>query len=126
MDSVAKPWQDDRVIPENVESAVNFYQPHGLIHGRAQITAAEPSKTQVIGNFKFDYRKEPVKCEGTSWFDRYITPSHMQSECDIQLWTEVENLVRERLQPEQGAIRSVTLEASLPGNVRAAIGVQLS
>src|SRR5690349_4348539 len=50
VDSVAKPWQDDRVIPENVESAVNFYQPHGLIHGRAQITPAEPSKPQVLGN----------------------------------------------------------------------------
>jgi hypothetical protein len=107
VDSVAKPWQNDRVIPENVGSAVNFYQPHGLIHGRAYITAAEPSKTQVLGNFKFDYRKEPVKCEGTSWFERAFTPSHMQSECDIHLWTEVENLVRERLQPEAGAIAAL-------------------
>jgi hypothetical protein len=104
VDSVAKPWQKDGVIPENVESAVNFYQPHGLIHGRAQITAAEPSKTQVLGNFKFDYRKEPVKCVGTSWLERVLTPSHMQSECDTHLWTEVESLVRQRLQPEPGAV----------------------
>ena len=29
VDSVAKPWQDDKVIPDNVAEAVNFYQPHG-------------------------------------------------------------------------------------------------
>ena len=100
VDSVAKPWQTDAVIPQNVASAVNFYQPHGLIHGRPLITAAEPAKTQVLGNFRFDYRKDPVQCEGMSWFDRYITPSHMQSMCDIHLWTRIEDLVGQRLQPE--------------------------
>ena len=99
VDSIAKPWQQDRVIPDNVAAAVNFYQPHGLIHGRQEISAADPSKTEILGNFRFDYRTAPVKCDGASWFDRYITPSHMQSECDPQLWKQVETLVRERLEP---------------------------
>jgi len=107
VDSVAKPWQDDGVIPENVGTAVNFFQPHGLIHGRAHITAAEPTKTQVLGNYLFDYRKEPVKCDGTSWFDRTFTPGHMQSECDIHLWTQVEDLVRQHLQPAPGAMAAL-------------------
>ena len=109
VDSVAKPWQNDRVIPENVAAAVNFYQPHGLIHGRPQIAAADASKTQVLGNFRFDYRAEPVKCERTSWFDRTFTPSHMQSDCDIHLWSQIENLVHQRLQPEPGAIAEIPM-----------------
>jgi hypothetical protein len=107
VDSVAKPWQSDAVIPGNVATAVNFYQPHGLIHGRAQITAAEPSKTQVLGNFRFDYRKEPIKCEGTTWFARTFTPSHMQSECDPYVWSQIEEMVRQRMQAEPGTVAAL-------------------
>src|SRR5579863_5758356 len=99
VDSVAKPWQDDKVIPDNVAEAVNFYQPHGLIHGRPQITAADPARTDILGNYRMDYRKDPVQCPQASWFDRVITPSHMQSECDPHLWSQIENMVRQRLVP---------------------------
>lgn len=110
VDSVAKPWQHDDVIPENVAAAANFYQPHGFIHGRHVIRAADESKTQIIGNYRFDYHTAPVKCEGMSWFDRAITPDHMQSECDSHLWTQVENLVRQRFQPEQEKLASISLQ----------------
>ncbi|OLE12417.1 MAG: hypothetical protein AUG89_07575 [Acidobacteria bacterium 13_1_20CM_4_56_7] len=98
VDSIAKPWQQDEVIPDNVEAAVNFYQSHGLIHGRSEIKAEDGSKTQILGNYRFDYREHPVQCEATSWFDRTFTPSHMQSQCDPQLWNKVEDLVRERIE----------------------------
>jgi pimeloyl-ACP methyl ester carboxylesterase len=97
VDSVAKLWQSDGIIPENVAEAVNFYQPNGLIHGRSQISAADAGKTRILGNYLFDYKKAPVQCPGTSWYDRWVTPSHVQSECDPRLWTRVEALVRERL-----------------------------
>ncbi len=100
VDSVAKLWQDDRIIPENVTAAVNFYQPHGLIHGTKEIRAADESKTRILGNYRYDYREKPVPCHGFSWFDRMITPSHMQSECDPHLWSEVEHLVRQRMESE--------------------------
>jgi len=100
VDSVAKPWQHDDVIPDNVAAAVNFYQPHGIIHGRSLIRAADDSKTQILGNYRFDYKLSPVKCEGMSWVDKTFTPGHMESECDPQLWGQVESLVRERLEPE--------------------------
>lgn len=100
VDSIAKPWQQDDVIPENVAAAVNFYQPHGLLHGRQLIRAADESKTQILGNYRFDYRANPVKCEGMRWIERTLTPSHMQSECDPHLWGQVESLVRQRLEPE--------------------------
>jgi hypothetical protein len=100
VDSVAKPWQNDGVIPENVAAAVNFYQPHGLVHGRSEIKADDDSKTRILGNYRFDYKQTPVACQGYSWFDRIITPDHMQSECDPHIWSQVENLVRERMTPE--------------------------
>jgi hypothetical protein len=99
VDSVAKFWQHDGVIPDNVAAAVNFYQPHGLIHGRSEIRAANDSKTQILGNYRFDYRETPVRCQGASWFQRTFIPSHMQSQCDPRLWNQVENLVRERVEP---------------------------
>jgi len=111
VDSVEKPWQRDKIIPDNVAQAVNFYQPHGLIHGRSRIIAADDSKTQILGNYRFDYQKKPVQCQGASWFQRLLTPSHMQSDCDPNLWSQVEGLVRQRIEPSPAtAADSVTLD----------------
>jgi hypothetical protein len=103
VDSVAKLWQNDSIIPANVLAAANFYQPHGLLHGRPEITAADPSKTQILGNYLFDYRKTPAACD-TSWADRFFTPGHMQSECDPHLWGQVEDLVNQRIEPQSGVV----------------------
>jgi len=102
VDSVAKFWQNDRIIPDNVAAAVNFYQPHGLVHGTREIRADDDSRTHILGNYRFDYKQSPVRCEGYSWFDRVITPGHMQSECDPRLWSEVESLMRQRMALEDG------------------------
>lgn len=110
VDSVRKLWQHDGVIPENVMSAVNFYQPHGLVHGRTAITAADPLKTQILGNYRFDYSVTPVKCGGGSWFD-HIVPSHAQSECDPSLWGQVETLVEERVQPQTSVARNPSIQS---------------
>jgi pimeloyl-ACP methyl ester carboxylesterase len=107
VDSVAKPWQSDRVIPPNVAAAANFYQPHGLVHGRAMITAADGSKTRILGNYRFDYQKQPVRCSGASWFQHVFSPSHMQSQCDPRLWSQVEGLVRERMEPPSAAAMAI-------------------
>ena len=97
VDSVAKVWQEDSVIPDNVAEAVNFYQPHGFIHGRARITAADPVKTEILGNYRTDYKKNPVVCRDYSWADRFFTRNHMQSECDPRVWSQIETLVQQRL-----------------------------
>jgi pimeloyl-ACP methyl ester carboxylesterase len=109
VDSVAKPWQKDSIVPENVAAAVNFYQPHGIIKGRPQIVAADPSKTQILGNFRYDYKKEPVQCSNLSWYDRFITPGHARSECDPHLWTRVEDLVKQSLAPAAGVVAAAPL-----------------
>jgi pimeloyl-ACP methyl ester carboxylesterase len=97
VDSVAKAWQNDAVIPDNVAEAVNFYQPHGIIHGRAQITAANPAKTEILGNYRIDYKKTPIECPEASWLDHVFTSGHMQSECDPNVWSQIEGMVRQRL-----------------------------
>jgi len=104
VDSVAKFWQRDSVIPANVVAAVNFYQPHGFIRGRTEIAAADPAKTQILGNYRFDYKKNPVTCEGTSWFDRAFMPDHIESECDPQIWNQIAALVRQTMQTTPGAL----------------------
>jgi hypothetical protein len=106
VDSVAKPWHNDSVIPDNVAEAANFYQPHGLLHGRAMITAADQSKTEILGNFRTDYRKDPIPCPEASWAGRFFTPGHTQSECDPRVWSRIEALVRERLATQDVASAS--------------------
>lgn len=100
VDSVAKIGQNDAVIPANVEQAVNFYQPNGLVHGRAEIRAADPSRTEIVGNFRFDYRQNPIRCEGYPWFNRVFIRAHTEIECDPVVWDQVESLIHSRLSAE--------------------------
>jgi hypothetical protein len=93
VDSVAKFWQKDGIIPANVATAVNFYQPNGFIHGRHQISAADPQKTEILGNYRFDYKTNPVTCTGTTWFGQAFMHDHLESECDPHIWTQIADLV---------------------------------
>jgi hypothetical protein len=100
VDSVSKIGQNDSVIPANVGQAVNFYQPDGIIHGRPQIRAADPAKTEIVGNFRFDYKTNPISCEGYPWFDRVLVKAHTEIECDPKVWDQVESLIYSKLAPE--------------------------
>ena len=78
VDSVAKLGEDDRWIPANVSQAVNFYQGDGLIHGRPAIRAADPARTQILGNFRQDYAAKPSRCDAYPWWDRFLMKSHVE------------------------------------------------
>lgn len=97
VDSVRKRGQDDSVIPANVAEAINFYQPDGFVHGRAQIKAADPSRTKILGNLRFKYEKEPTECHAYPWYDRLFFRGHTAIECDPRVWFQVEALIRNRL-----------------------------
>jgi hypothetical protein len=99
VDSVAKLWQNDTLLPDNVSAAINFYQTQGFVHGRRQIAAADPAKTEVLGNVLLDYKRNPIQCPEASWWYRHLAPGHMQSECDPRLWSQIETLVKLRLEP---------------------------
>ena len=100
VDSVAKFGQNDSVIPANVGQAVNFYQPNGLVHGRSEIRAADPARTQIMGNFRFDYSENPISCNGYPWFNRLFIRPHTEIECDPKVWNQVESLIDSKLSPE--------------------------
>jgi len=95
VDTVSKS-QDDSIIPENVNEAVNFYQTGGLLHGRSQISAASP-RTRILGNFRFHYENEPPECRAYPWYDRVFFKGHTAIECDPRVWSQVEDLIRARL-----------------------------
>jgi len=101
VDSVSKRGQNDRLIPSNVEEAVNFYQLDGLLHGEPKIQAADPSRTQVLGNYRYEYKRKSLQCENYPWYDRIFVKKHTEIECDPVVWDRVELLIRSKL-PQAG------------------------
>jgi hypothetical protein len=97
VDSIEKNGQDDSVIPSNVARAINFYQPDGILHGRQEIRAADPGRTQILGNFRFTYKEAPQECRPYPWFERLLIKTHIAIECDPVLWKRIEGLIRDTL-----------------------------
>lgn len=102
VDSISKIHENDAIIPANVAQAANFYQPNGLLHGQPKIRAADATRTRIIGNFRFDYKSSPYKCDEYPWFDRIFAKSHTQIECDPGVWKQAESLIRSKLPPTTG------------------------
>jgi hypothetical protein len=97
VDSVAKPGGDDRFIPENVNRAVNFFQLNGILHGQRRIEAVNPQHTRILGNFQFDYRTNPVNCDGFPWYAQLFMKPHIEIESDPRVWNRVDALIRSEL-----------------------------
>jgi Zinc dependent phospholipase C len=97
VDSIPKIHQDDALIPANVAQAANFYQPKGLLHGQEEIRAADPTRTKILGNFRFDYKASAYNCAGYPWYDRLFVKPHTQIECDPRVWKQAESLIRSDL-----------------------------
>jgi len=94
VDSVAKPGQNDVVIPENVAEAINFYQTDGLLHGAPKIRAADAARTRILGNFRISYAAVPYNCIDYPWYARIFMRAHTQIECDPKVWRQVGSLIR--------------------------------
>ena len=97
VDSITKYGENDTVIPPNVAEAVNFYQPDGLLHGIPQIRAADPSRTKILGNFRYDYKDHPVDCSTYPWIARTFEKAHIEIENDPRVWDRVASLIRSKL-----------------------------
>jgi pimeloyl-ACP methyl ester carboxylesterase len=102
VDSISRIHQNDAVIPANVAQAANFYQPDGILHGQSKIRAADPARTRIIGNFRFDYKASPYNCDEYPWYDRIFGKSHTQIECDPGVWKQAESLIRSNLPATTG------------------------
>ena len=88
----------DGVIPSNVRSAVNYYQRELLtLHGRAEIKAADPRATRIIGNFRQRYPLFAPGPVSESPIRRWLGGGHARMEADPRLWAEIEKLIREAI-----------------------------
>lgn len=98
VDSVNKGFgHNDCVIPPNTEEAVNFYQTRGPVHGCRSLRPEDPARTQIVGDFRFDYGPHPVVCPAYPWFNRHIFRAHNAMDCDQLVWSQVEAEIRMRL-----------------------------
>ena len=104
VDSISKSSQNDMMIPANVSQAANFYQPDGWLRGQPEIRPTDAARTQIIGNFRFDYKAVPVSCPFYPWFDRLFMKSHVEIECDPRVWNQVESLIRAKLPSPSGSV----------------------
>ena len=94
VDSVSKFHENDAIIPANVVQAANFYQTNGRLHGQTEIRAADPTRTNIVGNFRFDYTRSAYNCGAYPWYDRVFSKAHTQIECDPRVWNRAESLIR--------------------------------
>lgn len=99
VDSVKRFGVDDGVIPPDVARAANFYQPDGMVHGREEIRADDPLKTQILGDFRFAYKEHPLHCSECLWYDRTFAKTHTEIACDPAIWSRVEALIRQQISP---------------------------
>ena len=97
VDSITKIRQTDKIIPPNVGEAANFYQPNGLLHGQAEIRAADETRTRILGNFRFEYKSKSIRCDRYPWYDRAFAKYHTEIECDPVVWNQIEALIRSKL-----------------------------
>ena len=97
VDSVAKLGQDDARIPPNVAEAANFFQTDGLLHGRSEIHATDPTRTRILGNFHFHYKSHSIDCSAFPWYARLFMKPHIEIESDPQVWQQVDSLIRAQL-----------------------------
>jgi hypothetical protein len=109
IDSVRKPHQDDSMIPSNVKKAVNFYQTRGFIHGGAAIHAADPERTQIVGNFQMSYQNHRINCNNYPWVPRHFNKPHHEIENDPRVWNQIASMIDSELSQ-----RTPTVAAALP------------
>jgi len=93
IDSVKKPGQNDRMVPENVAEAVNFYQRKGITPGRPLIVPADATRTKILGNFQMKYESRQVRCDNYRWFSRVFNKPHHQIENDPKIWDRSASLI---------------------------------
>src|SRR5207253_732685 len=124
VDSITKREQNDLLIPANAREAANFYQSNGLLRGRPEILAADATHTQIIGNFRFDYKAHPVSCPNYPWFGRLFMKSHIEIECDPNVWNQVESLIRSKLPSPTGTASAETSSPVLGFDAQRGQGVK--
>ncbi len=99
----------DDEVPANVLRAANFYQDDGwVIAGENPIRATDPSRTQVIGNWRFHYDQPPgsaIDVGDLPWWKKAFRVAHARMDRDPRVWAAAGALIEDACQP--GASRRV-------------------
>ncbi len=89
----------DGKVPPNVMAAANLYQrDFGPIRGQSRITAQDPARTKILGNWRYTY--PPDKVVDTSAMPlghRLILNPHLKMEFDPEVHAKVVELILEAL-----------------------------
>ena len=86
---------NDSEIPPNVLRAANLYQDNGwLIRGEAPIRAQNPERTEILGNFRFDYEGSDIDLSHLPWHKTIGRVAHARMARDPVVWRKVEELMR--------------------------------
>ncbi|UWZ84206.1 hypothetical protein [Occallatibacter riparius] len=93
IDIVRKPGQHPTVVPPNVHAAINLFQSEGLLHGRSEITAEDPDRTRIIGNFHMKYDGQHIDCRNYPFFPRTFNKPHHEIENDARVWNQVATVI---------------------------------
>jgi hypothetical protein len=113
VDTINKPGRKVSAIPDNVASAINFYQTHGPLHGVPAIVAANPAQTRIIGNIPMTYDDRPINCNNYSWYSRLFNKPHHEIENDLRVWDEAGMLINSSL-----SNKTLIVETQSPSNSR--------
>ncbi len=95
IDSIGR---NDAAIPSNVKRAANLFQRSGkVIHGEPEIRAENPTHTQILGNFEYDYKNSSIDISNVAWIKKLFRVAHTKMDRDPEVWSLVEQLVLEEI-----------------------------
>lgn len=95
IDSIGR---NDAEIPSNVKRAANLFQGSGkIIHGESEIYAQNPARTQILGNFEYDYKNSSIDISNVSWIKKIFRIAHTKMDHDPAVWSRVEQLIVEEI-----------------------------
>jgi hypothetical protein len=90
----------DEVVPDNVRCAANLYQRNGrFVRGPENIRAADPSRTHILGNWRFDYRNSAIDISDLPWYKTILRKDHSCMDRDPLVWQRVEELIISAITP---------------------------
>jgi len=84
----------DDIVPANVKAAANLYQSTGIfVRGQPHIAADDVTRTTILGNWRFDYRKRKVDISKVAWRRKALRRAHTKMNEDPGVWETVHNLI---------------------------------
>jgi pimeloyl-ACP methyl ester carboxylesterase len=94
IDSVGR---EDGTLPPNVRNAANLFQTDGwFLEGEHPIRASDPSRTRILGNWRFDYSQPPgseISLSDVPWWKLAFRIPHARMDRDPEVWSLARRLI---------------------------------